>query len=320
MPRALHPYVIALCALATPCAAQTYPAKPIRIINTTTAGGPAELTARLVGQKFTDAWGQQVVVDSRTGAGGTIGAEMVAHAAPDGYTLLLGSGSSMVIAPQLQQRIGYEPLRDFAPVSIVVMAPFVLVTHPSLPAKSVQELVAAAKANPGRYNFGSAGTGSTAHLGAEQLKMLAGIDIRHIPYKGALPAAADLAAGQIQILFNSMATALPHVNAGRINLLATGATARSPLIPNTPTLAETYPGFEVVTWYGIVAPAKTPRALVLKLSREIARAVASPELIARFSGLGLDPNPCTPEAMGAYLKSEIDKWGKVIRVAGVKAE
>jgi tripartite-type tricarboxylate transporter receptor subunit TctC len=320
MLRAQHAGTIALFALATTCAAQTYPVKPIRIINTTTAGGPAELTARLIGQKFTDAWGQQVVVDSRTGAGGTIGAEMVAHAAPDGYTLLLGSGSSMVIAPQLQKRVGYEPLRDFAPVSIVVMAPFVLVTHPSLPAKSLSELIAAAKANPGRYNFGSAGTGSTAHLGAEQLKMLAGIDIRHIPYKGALPAAADLAAGQIQILFNSMATALPHVNAGRINLLATGATARSPLIPNTPTLAETYPGFEVVTWYGIVAPAKTPRALVLKLSGEIARAAASPDLIARFSGLGLDPNPCTPEQMSAYLKSEIDKWGKVIRVAGVKAE
>jgi tripartite-type tricarboxylate transporter receptor subunit TctC len=311
---------MAMCAFATTCAAQTYPAKPIRIINTTTAGGPAELTARLIGQKFTDAWGQQVVVDSRTGAGGTIGAEMVAHAAPDGYTLLLGSGSSMVIAPQLQKRVGYEPLRDFVPVSIVVMAPFVLVTHPSVPAKTLPELVAVAKANPGRYNFGSAGTGSTAHLGAEQLKMLAGIDIRHIPYKGALPAAADLAAGQIQILFNSMATALPHVNAGRINLLATGATARSPLIPNTPTLAESYPGFEVVTWYGLVAPAKTPRALVLKLSDEVARAAASPDLIARFSGLGLDPNPCTPEQMGVYLKSEIDKWGKVIRVAGVKAE
>jgi tripartite-type tricarboxylate transporter receptor subunit TctC len=320
MARVLPRFTIALCAIAATCAAQTYPAKPIRIINTTTAGGPAELTARLIGQKFTDAWGQQVVVDSRTGAGGTIGAEMVAHAAPDGYTLLLGSGSSMVIAPQLQKRVGYEPLRDFVPVSIVVMAPFVLVTHPSLPAKTLAELVAAAKANPGRYNFGSAGTGSTAHLGAEQLKMLAGIDIRHIPYKGALPAAADLAAGQIQILFNSMATALPHVNAGRINLLATGATARSPLIPNTPTLAENYPGFEVVTWYGIVAPAKTPRALVLKLSGEIARATASPDLIARFSGLGLDPNPCTPEQMGTYLKSEIDKWGKVIRVAGVKAE
>ena len=320
MVREFHTYALALCGVATTCAAQPYPAKPIRIINTTTAGGPAELTARLVGQKFTDAWGQQVVVDSRTGAGGTIGAEMVAHPAPDGYTLLLGSGSSMVIAPQLQKRVGYEPLRDFTPVSIVVLAPFVLVAHTSVPAKTLAEFIAAAKANPGRYNFGSAGTGSTAHLGAEQLKMVAGIDMRHVPYKGALPAAADLAAGQIQVLFNSMATALPHVNAGRINLLATGATTRSPLIPNTPTIAETYPGFEVVTWYGIVAPAKTPRSLVLKLNGQIARAVASPDLIARFSGLGLDPHPGTPEEMGAYLKSEIAKWGKVIREAGVKAE
>jgi tripartite-type tricarboxylate transporter receptor subunit TctC len=296
--------------------AQPYPTKPLRFV---TGGGP-DAMARILGPKLTEAWGQQVVVDTRTGAGGIIGAEMVARAAPDGYTLLLGSGSSMVIAPQLQKAPSYDPLRDFAPVSIVVMAPFVLVAHPSVPAKSVPEFVAAAKARPGFYNFGSAGTGSTAHLGAEQLKMLAGIDIRHVPYKGALPAAADLAGGQIQVLFNSMATALPHVNAGRITLLATGATARSPLIPNTPTIAETYPGFEVVTWYGIVAPAKTPRALVLKLHGEIARSVASPDLIARFSGLGLDPNPCTPEYMAAYLKSEIEKWGKVIKVAGVKVE
>ncbi len=310
----------AAMAIALPCAAQQYPFKPIRIINTTSAGGPAELTARLIGQRFTEAWGQQVVVDNRTGAGGLIGAELVARAAPDGYTLLLGSGSSMVIAPQLQTTPAYDALRDFAPVGIVVMAPFVLVVHPSVPAKTVPELVAAAKARPGFYNFASAGTGSTAHLGAEQLKMLAGIDIRHVPYKGALPAAADLAAGQVQILFNSMATALPHVNSGRITLVATGAAARSPLIPDTPTIAETYPGFEVVTWYSIAAPARTPRALVLKLNGEIARALANPDMIARFSGLGLDPHPTTPDEMADYLKSEIAKWGKVIRAAGVKAD
>jgi tripartite-type tricarboxylate transporter receptor subunit TctC len=313
-------YAIALCAAALDCAAQNFPAKPIRIINTTSAGGPAELTARLIGQKFTDAWGQQIVVDTRTGAAGVIGAELVARAAPDGYTLLLGSGSSMVIAPLVQKSIPYDPRHDFAPVGIVVMAPFLLVAHPSVPAKTVPEFVAAAKARPGFYNFGSAGTGSTAHLGAEQLKHLAGIDIRHVPYKGALPAAADLAAGQVQILFNSMATALPHVNAGRINLLATGATTRSPLIPNTPTLAETYPGVEVVTWYGLIAPAKTPRAVVQKLNAEIARALASPELIARFAALGLDPHPCTPDALAAYLRDEREKWGRIVTLAGVRAD
>ena len=309
------------------CAAQTastgsgqaYPVKPIRIINTTSAGGPAELTARLVGQKFTEAWGQQVVVDTRTGAAGTIGAEMVARAAPDGYTLLLGSGSSIVIAP-LVQKTSYDPLRDFAPVSMVVMAPFVLVAHPSVPAKNVPEFVAAAKARPGLYNFGSTGNGSTSHLGAEQLKLLAGIDIQHIAYKGAITAVAGMVAGEVHVLFNSMATALPHVNAGRITLLATGATARSPLIPNTPTIAETYPGFEVVTWYSIAAPPRTPRALVLKLNAEIARALASPDLIGRFSVMGLDPRPSTPEEMAAYMRSEMEKWGKVIKVAGVKVE
>jgi tripartite-type tricarboxylate transporter receptor subunit TctC len=308
-----------LCAVALSCAAQSYPSKPIRIINTTSAGGPAELTARLLGQKFTEAWGQQVVVDTRTGAAGTIGAEMVARAAPDGYTLLLGSGSSIVIAP-LVQKTSYDPLRDFAPVSMAVMAPFVLVAHSSVPAKTLPEFVAAAKAKPGLYNFGSTGNGSTSHLGAEQLKMLTGINIQHIAYKGAITAVAGMVAGEIHVLFNSMATALPHVNAGRITLLATGATTRSPLIPNTPTLAETFPGYEVVTWYSIVAPPKTPRALVLKLNGEIARALASPDMIARFSGMGLDPHPSTPEEMAAYMRSEMEKWGKVIKVAGVKVE
>ena len=278
------------------------------------------MTARLVGQKFTDAWGQQVVVDSRTGAGGTIGAEMVAHAAPDGYTLLLGSGSSMVIAPQLQNRVGYDPLRDFTPVSIVVLAPFVLVAHTSVPAKTLAEFIAAAKANPGRYNFGSAGTGSTAHLGAEQLKMVAGIDMQHVPYKGALPAAADLAAGQIQVLFNSMATALPHVNAGRINLLATGATARSPLIPNTPTIAETLSGLR-------------GRHLVRhrRAGKNSARAGAEAEQRDRARGRqpGFDraflrarPRPASGNARRngrVPERARSTKWGKVIRAAGVKA-
>ena len=317
----MHTRIIAVAMLAVSfvCTAQPYPAKPIRIINTTSAGGPAELTARLIGQKFTEAWGQQVVVDTRTGAAGTIGAEMVAHAAPDGYTLLLGSGSSIVIAP-LVQKTSYDPLRDFAPVSMAVMAPFLLVAHPAVPAKSLPEFITAAKAKPGVYNFGSTGSGSTSHLGAEQLKMLAGIDIHHIAYKGAITAASGMVAGEVHILFNSMATALPHVNTGRITLLATGATARSPLIPNTPTIAETFPGFEVVTWYSIAAPPRTPRSLVMKLNGEIARALTSPDLAARFAVMGLDPHPSTPEEMAAYMKSEMEKWGKVIKAAGVKIE
>lgn len=218
-----------------------YPNKPIRIINTTSAGGPAELIARIVGQKLTEQWGQQVVIDTRAGAAGTIGAEIVARAAPDGYTLLLGSGASMVIAPLVVKTVPYDPIRDFAQVSMVAISPFALVVHPSVGAKSVADLVAAAKAKPGQFNFGSTGVGSTSHLGGEQLKMLTGIDIRHVAYKGAVPAIADLVGGQIQILFNSMASALPQAKAGRLTLLATCGLTRSPLTPDTPVLAETWP-------------------------------------------------------------------------------
>jgi tripartite-type tricarboxylate transporter receptor subunit TctC len=299
---------------------QAYPSRPIRIINTVAAGGPAELVARVIGQKLTEAWGQQIVVDTRAGAAGTIGAEIVARATPDGYTLLLGSGATMVIAPLVQKGAPYDPIRDFAPVSMVVTSPFVLVTHPLSGAKTVAELVAAAKAKPGQFNYGSAGVGSTAHLGGEQLKMLTGIDIRHVPYKGAVPAVADLVAGQIQILFNSMASALPHAKAGRLNLLAVGGASRSPLVPDAPTLSETWPGFEVVTWYSIVAPAKTPRALVMRLNGEIVRALASADTIARLTAAGHTPAPSTPEAMLEYTRSEIAKFEKLIKAAGVRLD
>jgi tripartite-type tricarboxylate transporter receptor subunit TctC len=299
---------------------QAYPTRPIRIINTVAAGGPAELVARVIGQKLTEAWGQQIVVDTRPGAAGTIGAEIVARATPDGYTLLLGSGATMVIAPLVQKDVPYDPLRDFAPVSMVVTSPFALVVHPSLGTKTLSELVAAAKAKPGQLNYGSAGVGSTAHLGGEQLKMLTGIDIRHVPYKGAVPAVADLVAGQIHILFNSMASALPHAKAGRVHLLAVGGASRSPLVPEVPTLTETWPGYEVVTWYSIVAPAKTPRTLVLRLNGEIARALSSADTIARLTAAGHTPAPGTPEAMLDYTRREISKFEKLIKAAGVRMD
>jgi tripartite-type tricarboxylate transporter receptor subunit TctC len=310
-----------LGALAMPqAAAQDYPSRPIRMINTTTAGGPAELVARLIGQKLTEAWGQQVVVDTRTGAAGMIGGELVARASPDGYTLLLGSGASMVVAPLVHKAAPYHPLRDFAHVSMAVISPFALVAHPSVGAKTLPELVAAAKARPGAFNFGSTGTGSTSHLGGEQLRMLAGIDIRHVPYKGAVPAVADLVAGQIHVLFNSMATALPHVKTGRLSLVANGGAKRSPLIPDTPTLAETYPGFEVVTWYSVAAPAKTPRSIVRKLNAGIGSALASPDTLARLATLGHEPHPSTPEAMFEYTRSEMEKWSRIIKAVGVKGD
>ncbi len=259
---------------------QSYPAKPIRIINTTSAGGPAEVIARLVGQKLTEQWGQQVLIDTRAGAAGTIGAEIVARAAPDGYTLLLGSGASMVIAPLVVKSVPYDPIRDFSQVSMVAISPFALVVHPSVGVKTVADLVAAAKAKSGHFNFGSTGVGSTAHLGGEQLKMLTGIDIRHVAYKGAVPAIADLVGGQIQILFNSMASALPQVKAGRLTLLATCGSTRSPLTPDTPLLAH-------------------------------------PDTVARFQAAGNTPALGTPEAMVDYTRNEMAKFAKIIKAAGV---
>ena len=309
-----------LLGIATPIFAQGYPQKPIRIINTSAAGGPAELVARTLGQKLTEAWGQQVVVDTRAGAAGTIGAEIVARAAPDGYTLLLGSGATMVIAPLVQKGVAYDAIRDFAPVSMVVLSPFALIVHPATGAKTVAELITAAKAKPGQFNFGSAGVGSTAHLGGEQLKMLTGIDIRHVAYKGAVPAVADLVGGQIHLLFYSISTALPQVKAGRLNLLAIAGPKRSPLAPDTPTLSETWPGYEVVTWYSIAAPAKTPRALVMQLNSAIGKALASADTVARLTAGGHTPAPSTPEAMLDYTRSEIAKFEKLIKAAGVRLD
>jgi tripartite-type tricarboxylate transporter receptor subunit TctC len=305
--------VAALSMVASLCVAQLYPNKPIRIINTTAAGGPAELVARMVGQKLTDAWGQQVVIDTRAGAGGIIGAELAARAAPDGYTLLLGSGATMVFAPLLQPSIRYDPIKDFAHVSMVVLSPFALVTHPAVGAKSVSELITLAKAKPGYFNFGTLGTGSTSHLGVELLRMRSGIDVQQVAYKGGVPAVTALVAGEIHLLFNSLATALPHVKSGRLTLLATAGPKRSALTPDTPIVAETYPGLEVVTWYSILAPAKTPRALVLKLNAEIVRALESRDMIDRLITQGHDPHPSTPEQMRDYTQRELDKWGKILK-------
>ncbi|MCC6534120.1 MAG: tripartite tricarboxylate transporter substrate binding protein [Burkholderiales bacterium] len=313
---------VALAALsaASTLHAQGYPVRPIRIINTSAAGGPAELVARIVGQKLTEAWGQQAVVDSRGGAGGIIGAEIASRASPDGYTLLLGSGATMVFAPLLQPNIQYDPLKDFAHVSMVVLSPFVLVAHPSLGVKTVSDMVALAKAKPRQLNFGMLGVGSTSHLGIELLKIHSGIEVQQVAYKGGAPAATALVAGEIHLLFNSLASALPHVKAGRLTLLATAGPRRSPLIPEAPTVAETYPGVEVVTWYSVLAPAKTPADIVAKLNGEIRRALANREVIDRLVQQGHEPHASSPQEMRDYMRRELEKWGKIIKTAGVKTQ
>lgn len=299
--------------------AQNYPSKPIRVINTVAAGGPAEQVGRILGQKLTEAWGQQIVIDSRPGAGGIIGAEIAARANPDGYTLLLGSGATMVFAPLLSPNIQYHPVKDFAHVSMVVLSPFILVAHPSFGASTVPDMVSLLKARPRHYNFGMLGTGSTSHLGIELMKIRAGIDVQQIAYKGGAPAVTALVAGEIHLLFNSLASSLPHVKAGRLTLLATGGPRRSPLVPDTPTVAESYPGVEVVTWYSILAPLRTPTAIVQKLNAEIDRALKHRETADRLIQQGHEPHPSTPQFMREYIQSELEKWGKVIKAAGVKS-
>ncbi len=309
---------LAFALAGTICIAQPYPNKPIRIINTVAAGGPAELVARIVGQRLTEAWSQPVIVDSRPGAGGIIGAEIAAQAAPDGYTLLLGSGATMVFAPLLQPAIRYDPIKDFAHVSMIVLSPFLLVAHPSVAAKSVSDFVALAKAKPRQFNFGMLGIGSTAHLGIELMRAKTGIEVLQIPYKGGLPAVTALVAGEIHVLFNSLGSSLPHVKSGRLALLATAGPRRSPLIPDTPTVSETYPGVEVVSWYSVLAPARTPPNIVLKLNAEIRRALSDKEVTERLVLQGHEPHPSTPAQMREYLRNELETWGKVIRTAGIK--
>ena len=262
--------VVGLWAAAHVWAAQPYPTRPVRLVIPYPPGGPTDFVGRLVGQKLSALIGQQVVVDNRPGAGTIIGSEIVARAAPDGYTLLFGTGGGTFLAPLMLAKVPYDPHRDFAPVAMLVQSPQVLVVHPSVAAKSVGELVALAKAKPGVLNFASVGTGTSPHLGGELFQALSGTKLVHVPYKGTAPAMTDLISGQVQVMFTSMPTVLAHVKAGRLRLLGTGGTRRSAVIPDTPPVAETVPGFELITWYGVFAPVRTPAAIIKKLNADIA--------------------------------------------------
>jgi tripartite-type tricarboxylate transporter receptor subunit TctC len=299
--------------------AQTYPAKPIRIIVSVAAGGGVDTTARMVGQHLTQTWGQQVVIENRAGAGGTIAAEAVARATADGYTLLMAS-SGHASTPSLY-KLPYDAVADFAPVTVVAEAPSVLVVHPSLPVRSVKELVAFAKARPNELLFASSGNGSPAHMGMELLKFMTGIRMVHVPYKGTAPSITDLLAGRVSATASSVVSTMPHVNAGRLRALAVTSSKRSLGVPQLPTVAEAgIPGFGNEVWYGLLAPAATPRNVVAKLSEEIARAIAQPDLRERMLAAGLEPVGNSPEEFSTYLRSEVVKWSKVIREAGVRLD
>jgi tripartite-type tricarboxylate transporter receptor subunit TctC len=300
--------------------AQQYPSRPIRLIVPYPAGGPTDFTGRIVGQKLSQLVGQQVVVDNRPGAGTVIGTELVTRAAPDGYTLLFATGGGTFLTPIMLSKVPYDPVKDLTPVAMLVMSPQVLVAHPSVAANTVPDLVALAKAKPGVLNFASVGTGTSPHLGGELLQSLAGIKLVHVPYKGTAPAMTDLIAGQVQLMFTSMPTVLAHVKAGRLKLIGTGGKKRSAVIPDTPTIADSVPGFELITWYSVFAPARTPQPIVTRLNAEIAKVLADPDSRDKLASQGLEPTTMTPDELGRYSKEELARWGRVIKSAGIKPQ
>ena len=314
---------------AAPAATQIYPTKPIRIYPTKpirmiapfAPGGGADFVARIAGQKLSVALGQPVVVDNRAGAGGVIGTELAAKSPADGYTLLIGSAGPFAILPVISTRLPYDPLKDFAPVTLVSSFPFVLVVHPSLPIKSVQELIAYAKAKPGQLNFGSPGNGSTTHLAAELLKVLAKIDVVHVPYKGVAPAVADLLAGQTQFMSGDMSTVMPQVRAGKLRALAITGGKRSPLVPELPTIAEAgVPGYEASGWFGVMAPGAIPRELVARLNAAIVKGIMEADARERLAALGGEVVANTPAEFAARIRDDLAKWKKLVAAIGLKTD
>ncbi len=312
---------MAFPAVANAQAALAYPSKPIRLVVPFPAGGSLDVVARAIGQKLTEAWGQPVVIDNRPGAGGNIGADLVAKSAPDGYTILEGALSTHAVNVSLYAKMPYDPVKDFAPITLVAVTPNVLVLNTSFPVNTVPELLAYARTHPGKLSFGSGSNGSAGHLAGELFKTDAGVDMVHIPYKGGAPALQALLAGDTQLMFDNLANSAAQIKAGKLKALAVTTARRSALIPELPTLAETgLPGFDIYTWWGFMAPAGTPKAIVAKWNAEVTRILASPEMKAFFAQQGAEPAADTPEHFAALIKSEIDKYAKIVKQSGAKVD
>jgi tripartite-type tricarboxylate transporter receptor subunit TctC len=303
---------------AAACGAE-FPSKPLRLIVPSAPGGGIDFTARVIAAQLTNLLGKSVVVDNRAGASGIMGSDTVAKAVPDGHTLLMAS-SSLSVAPHIYKNVPYDIVKDFATVSLVARSPNLLVVHPSVQAKSVQELIALAKVEPNKLSYGSSGAGNAGHLAGELFSGMAGVKMVHIPYKGGAPAMVDLLAGQIQLIFSSAPTAVPQVKAGKIRALAVTTAKRSVILPELPTVAESgLPGFEADNWYGVVTTMKTPRGVIDRLNAEIGRALHAPDVKQLLLTQGLEVRTSTPQEFGAYIRSEFDKWAKVIKDAGIIA-
>ncbi|MEQ1775507.1 MAG: tripartite tricarboxylate transporter substrate binding protein [Burkholderiales bacterium] len=301
--------------------AQNYPAKPVRIIVPQAPGAQSELFARMVGQKMSESLGQPVVTDPRPGAGGTVGTEAAARAAPDGYTLLLGTNSSHGANPAIYAKLPYDPIRDFAPVALMVGMPYVLSVHPSLPATNLKELIAFAKSRPGQLNYASAGNGSTHQLCGELFKSMARLDIVHVPYKGGPPATTATTSGEVSILFNTVGSVHTFVTIGKLRALGVTTDQRSGKLPQTPTLAESgLPGFDITSWFGMLAPAGTPRPIITRLNAETIKALNTPEIKSVIATTGLELMPGTPEQFADYIKSQIAKFSAIAKTANIKMD
>jgi tripartite-type tricarboxylate transporter receptor subunit TctC len=312
---------VILFAFTATATAQSYPNRPIRFVVPFAPGGSTDTLARTIGQKLTDALQQQVIVDNRSGANGNIGMEIVAHAAPDGYTILLGYIANLGIGPGLYAKLPFDPVRDYAPITQVASSPNILAVHPSLPAKSFHELIAYARANPGKLNYASASIASIGHLTGELLNHSAGIRMVHVPYKGSGQAVIDLLGGQVQTMFSGMSSVMQHIKAGKLRALAVTGAQRSPAVPDVPTIAESgFPGFAATAWYGVLTTARTPKPIVNRLHDEIVRALALPEVKERLNNVGFELVGGTPEEFAAFIKSEIAKWTRVVREARITAE
>lgn len=325
LPAALHPAAL-VSSLATACvapalAADAYPVKPVRWISPVAAGGAGDLIARAIAPRLSDIWGQQVIVDNRPGAGGTLGMGIAARTPADGYTLVLGVSSFVVVAPGIYPKLAYDPVKDFAPITQILSGPLVLVAHPSFPPRTVLELVALARAKPDAITYGSPGNGSVGHLASEMFRSMSGTRMVHVPYRGAPPAYSDLLAGQITIYMGTMTAALPLIKAGRLNALATTGLSRARRLPDVPTMAESgLLNYEVTTWYGVMAPAGVAAGIIAKLHADLTRVIRQPEMQAQFVSEGGDVVANTPDQFAALIDRELVKWSKVAKEAGAKVD
>jgi tripartite-type tricarboxylate transporter receptor subunit TctC len=312
-------FLLACTALsfAAGVSAQQYPSKPIRIISPWPPAGPAELIARVVGARLSDLLGQPVLIESKPGANGTIGATFVAKSPPDGYTILFSHVGPIAISPALQKDMPYDSVKDFSPITQVVSGPTILVVRPEIPAKNMKELLAYAKANPGKLSYGSVGPASTTHLAGEMVKLMGGVDMLHVPYKGSAPVIADMLGGQIDMAFINVAGILPQIQQGKVRPIAVSTLKRSSIMPDLPTVAETLPGFEVNSWYGLMAPAGTPKDIVTLLYRETAKILHMPDVIERLKQNGLDPVGSTPDEYAAKIHEDLERWAKIVKAAKV---